>query len=57
MTNKNEAKKRRPYRKPQLEQITLRPEEAVLGGCSTDYSSGPYQAVCNYPTVCQLMPS
>jgi hypothetical protein len=37
---------KRPYRKPRLKRVALRPEEAVLGGCKTASSSGPSGAVC-----------
>ena len=47
MTNKTEAKKRRPYQKPQLEQILLKAEEAVLGICKTSGGSGPSYPGCS----------
>ena len=31
---------KRPYQKPALSQIPLRPEEAVLGSCKTSSGSG-----------------
>jgi hypothetical protein len=43
-TNQPEKKPevRKPYHKPQIEQVRLSLEEAVLGsGCKTDGSSGP----------------
>lgn len=39
------------YEKPELRQIRLRPEEAVLGGCKGSLGSGPATADCTTP-VC-----
>ena len=40
--SKGEMKERRkPYRKPQVEQVELVPEEAVLGGCKNPNVAGP----------------
>lgn len=33
MEKASETKNRVPYRKPRLEKVPLRPEEAVLGSC------------------------
>jgi len=42
MEKKTEAKKvRRPYHKPRLENVPLRPEEAVLGFCKVAGGDGP----------------
>jgi len=35
------TKARRAYRKPQMIQIPLRPDEAVLGFCKNGTASGP----------------
>jgi hypothetical protein len=32
---------RKPYEKPELMRVPLRPEEAVLGACKTASSAGP----------------
>jgi hypothetical protein len=32
---------RRPYKKPEMERVSLRPEEAVLGNCKSGAASGP----------------
>jgi hypothetical protein len=32
---------RRPYKKPEMERVSLRPEEAVLGNCKNSAASGP----------------
>lgn len=42
---------RQPYAKPEIRQVTLRPEEAVLGSCKTTKAGGPGNATCNVP-VC-----
>ena len=54
MTNKpnNGATPKRPYRKPELTQVSLRPEEAVLGACKTARRSGPGQPRCTSPAPC-----
>jgi hypothetical protein len=42
MADKTEIKaKRRPYKKPEIEQVRLVPEEAVLTGCKMSTQSGP----------------
>ena len=49
MEEREEGKRpeeKKPYRKPRLKRVALRPEEAVLGGCKTASSSGPSGAVC-----------
>ena len=47
MTKKKTKPTRRPYCKPQLEQVRLVAEEAVLAGCKTGGSSGPDVGACN----------
>jgi hypothetical protein len=48
MTDRAEEKPepRKPYRKPTLTQVALKPEEAVLGFCKNNTSSGPAAATC-----------
>jgi hypothetical protein len=41
-----EEKKKRPYHKPQIERVRLRPEEAVLGGCKTAAGGGWMMVNC-----------
>ena len=41
-----EEVKRKPYRKPEIRQVPLRPEEAVLGNCKTNSSAGPAASDC-----------
>jgi len=43
---------KRPYVKPQIQEVPLRPDEAVLGGCKTASVSGPAQHRCNAPALC-----
>jgi hypothetical protein len=43
---------RRPYEKPTVHQVELRPDEAVLGVCKTSSSSGPVSDTCAMPTPC-----
>ena len=51
MTEKREGTRaRRPYRKPQLEQVQLLAEEAVLAGCKTNVGgSSPQKDPCFVP--------
>ena len=47
-------RQKRPYQKPRLIQVPLRPDEAVLGGCKTSSGStaGPGGSNCHTPTQC-----
>jgi hypothetical protein len=38
---KTPESKKRPFTKPELRRIDLKPEEAVLGSCKMSASSGP----------------
>jgi len=38
--------RKKPYEKPEIEQVRLRPEEAVLASCKTAVSAGSLQAQC-----------
>ena len=40
---------RRPYRKPQLEQVQLVAEEAVLMGCKNSTGTAQNKTPCNAP--------
>jgi len=42
---KDEPKK--PYVKPEVTQVPLRPDEAVLGNCKSMTTSGPNAATCS----------
>ena len=46
---------RKPYAPPQIQEVPLRPEEAVLGACKTASTSGPAQAKCATPTHCAAL--
>jgi len=48
---------RKPYAKPEVQQVSLRPEEAVLGSCKTTKTSGPAQAICSAPSPCSSLAS
>jgi hypothetical protein len=43
---------RKPYEKPQVQEVPLRPDEAVLGNCKTSSTSGPAQHRCTTPSAC-----
>jgi hypothetical protein len=43
---------KKPYAKPQIQEVPLRPDEAVLGGCKTASVSGPAQGRCTMPSAC-----
>jgi hypothetical protein len=40
-SEQNVRQQKKPYVKPKLRQVDLRPEEAVLGNCKTTGTSGP----------------
>ena len=48
---------KKPYVKPEIQEVPLRPEEAVLGGCKTSSSSGPAQHRCSSPLSCSSLVS
>ncbi len=48
---------RRPYEKPTLSEVALRPEEAVLGNCKAPSISGPALADCASFTGCASLGS
>ena len=47
----DETEPRKPYAKPQLTRVTLRPEEAVLAGCK-NLSVGARPAACAGRAAC-----
>lgn len=47
---KDETKK--PYQKPTLTRFPLRPDEAVLGFCKSNASSGPSGGGCRGVSTC-----
>lgn len=55
MTNNHDetaAQPRKAYRKPEITQVVLRPEEAVLGACKQGKKSGPGGPRCYFPSTC-----
>ena len=48
---------KKPYVKPEMSQVSLRPEEAVLGGCKVAGSLGAGQPTCNAPAPCSALTS
>ncbi len=49
----NKGQPKKPYMKPEVKQVPLRPEEAMLGGCkATDAGGGPVSNPCN-PLICK----
>jgi hypothetical protein len=54
MSNESGSKqaRKRVYQKPELTQVSLKPEEAVLGVCKLVAKSGPAQARCLTPAPC-----
>ena len=55
MNDKRAEQHKKPYTKPQIQQVPLRPEEAVLGACKTWSTSGPTQARCTVPSACSSL--
>lgn len=52
--------KKKPYTKPEITQIALRPEEAVLGGCKVAGAGGPNRGggtTCQLPSQCSALMS
>lgn len=54
MSPKSQADRtgKRAYQKPELTQVSLKPEEAVLGSCKRAGRSGPGQPRCTSPAPC-----
>ena len=44
--SEDRGKQRRPYKKPELKRVLLRPEEAVLASCKFQGGSGPGSNNC-----------
>ncbi len=58
MKTKQEEQEKRPYQKPELLQVPLRPEEAVLGNCKmSGGAQGPGQGTCTSPVPCSSVGS
>jgi hypothetical protein len=50
--SQSERSGKRAYQKPELTQVALKPEEAVLAVCKTVGRSGASQARCLSPSPC-----
>jgi hypothetical protein len=48
---------KKPYVKPELRQVPLRPEEAVLGNCKMSGLSGPSATDCQPVVPCATIGS
>ncbi len=48
---------KKPYVRPEMQQVSLRPEEAVLGGCKVAGSLGAGQPTCHAPAPCSALTS
>ena len=44
--SKDKAKPKKPYVKPEIRQVQLKPEETVLGVCKTSAAAGPGAGLC-----------
>jgi hypothetical protein len=56
-TNNRDQTHKKPYVKPEVKRVMLRPEEAVLGACKNSKSAGPGQALCSVPSACSSLAS
>ncbi len=45
-TGQKKDDKRKPYAKPEIKRVPLRPEEAILGFCKTTTGAGPMSSAC-----------
>lgn len=43
---------RKPYARPEITRVPLKPEEAVLGACKTAGVGGPVSSDCTVPVGC-----
>ena len=50
-TGRKKEDKRKPYVKPEVKQVPLRPEEAVLAACKTHHSGGPGFSHCDHSGI------
>lgn len=60
MDNNEEPRDKRPYVKPEIKQVALRPDEAVLGACKSSSGaagSGPGGGNCRSPVPCSSLGS
>ena len=45
---RNVQKEKKLYLKPEIKQVQLKPEEAVLGGCKLSTVAGPARVTCDF---------
>jgi hypothetical protein len=57
VTQNQTGEQKKPYVKPEVNEVELRPEEAVLGACKKVGAVGPLQATCNTPSNCSTISS
>ena len=50
-----QTNQKKPYSKPEVQQVALRPEEAVLASCKTAAVSGSGQMKCSAPSACSSL--
>jgi hypothetical protein len=55
--NSNSTHQKKPYAKPEVKRVMLRPEEAVLGSCKTSKTGGTGQSKCSVPSACSALAS
>jgi len=48
---------KKPYVRPVVKRVPLKPEEAVLGACKSSGISGPVQSRCTIPAPCSTIGS
>lgn len=51
-SNQDVSSRKKPYVKPEVKQVPLRPEEAVLGFCKNGDFGGPSGSPCPSVVVC-----
>ena len=56
-SNRDQERGKKRYEKPEITQVSLRPEEAVLGACKAGKVSGPGQPRCAVPAPCSSVGS
>lgn len=55
--NSDDRCSKKRYERPEITQVSLRPEEAVLGACKAGRVSGPGQPRCSVPAPCSSLGS
>ena len=51
------ARQKKPYTKPEIRQVSLRPEEAVLGNCKTSGATAGPSSNCSASGHCSTLGS